>query len=95
MEERILEYLTNHPGARKREVASFLEIWLCDSTFLATFFELEMQGLIYAVHVQDNANLEFYDTWYVEDHYIDDDVDETNYDPYMGCDFFEPCDMDW
>lgn len=23
-----------------------------------------------------------------------DDVDETNYDPYMGCDFFETCDCD-
>lgn len=23
-----------------------------------------------------------------------DDVDETNYDPYMGCDFFETCDYD-
>lgn len=23
-----------------------------------------------------------------------DDVDETNYDPYMGCDFFEDCGID-
>ena len=23
-----------------------------------------------------------------------DDVDESNYDPYMGCDFFESCDFD-
>ena len=26
--------------------------------------------------------------------YFPDDVDETNYDPYMGCDFFETCDCD-
>ena len=25
---------------------------------------------------------------------IPDDVDETNYDPYMGCDFYETCDCD-
>lgn len=25
---------------------------------------------------------------------VPDDVDETNYDPYMGCDFFDPCDCD-
>jgi len=25
---------------------------------------------------------------------IYDDVDETNYDPYMGCDCFETCDCD-
>lgn len=25
---------------------------------------------------------------------IPDDVDETNYDPYMGCDFFESCGFD-
>ena len=23
-----------------------------------------------------------------------DDVDETNYDPYLGCDFYETCDFD-
>lgn len=27
---------------------------------------------------------------------IDDDVDESFYDPYMGCDFYEPCEcLDW
>ena len=29
-----------------------------------------------------------------EDYDFPDDVDETNYDPYMGCDFFETCDCD-
>lgn len=24
-----------------------------------------------------------------EDYYYDDDVDESNYDPYMGCDVYE------
>ena len=33
-----------------------------------------------------------------EDYYIPDDVDETNYDPYCGCDMFEICgsiDEEW
>lgn len=29
-----------------------------------------------------------------EDYDFPDDVDETNYDPYMGCDFYETCDCD-
>lgn len=29
-----------------------------------------------------------------EDYDFPDDVDETNYDPYMGCDCFETCDCD-
>lgn len=28
-----------------------------------------------------------------EDYNIPDDVDETNYDPYMGCDYFEVDEM--
>lgn len=33
-----------------------------------------------------------------EDNYIPDDVDESNYDPYCGCDMFEICgsiDEEW
>ena len=33
-----------------------------------------------------------------EDYYIPDNVDETNYDPYCGCDMFEICgsiDEEW
>lgn len=29
-----------------------------------------------------------------EEPYFPDDVDESNYDPYMGCDFFDTCDCD-
>ena len=29
-----------------------------------------------------------------EGYYWEDDVDETNYDPYMGCDFYD-CDDCW
>ena len=34
----------------------------------------------------------FWDSWDEYDNYdedIPDDVDESNYDPYLGCDFFE------
>ena len=31
-----------------------------------------------------------------EEDYWDDDVDETNYDPYLGCDFYDTDDCcDW
>lgn len=35
------------------------------------------------------AGLEEYDNEPEYDDDIPDDVDESNYDPYMGCDFFE------
>ena len=34
-----------------------------------------------------------------DDDFIDDDVDESNYDPYLGCDIYDSCEsfdsMDW
>lgn len=38
----------------------------------------------------DEAVTDLYDIEYEEDEdFFNDDVDETNYDPYLGCDFYE------
>lgn len=41
-------------------------------------------------------NMRFYDGE-DEDYYIPDDVDESNYNPYMGCDDYDydPADIGW
>lgn len=44
-------------------------------------------GEVYAVCGFDEEDIE-------EEDYFPDDVDESAYDPYMGCDFFESCDFD-
>ena len=65
MREKILEYLTNHPGARKREIASFLKVWQCSFEFLATIDDMCEDNLIRAESFSDPANMEYYDKWYV------------------------------
>ena len=44
-------------------------------------------GEVYAVCGFDEDDIE-------EEDYFPDDVDESAYDPYMGCDFYESCDFD-
>lgn len=65
MEKKILAYLNRWPGARKREIAGFLRIWLCDKVFLDTMSELKNNGLIQYVTINDPANMEFYDKWFL------------------------------
>lgn len=65
MREKILEYLREHPGARKRSVASYLHIWQCDPEFLGTFDDLCEDGLIREEIYRDPAQIEFYSKWYV------------------------------
>ena len=66
MREKILEYLTQHPGARKREIAGNLHIWICDDEFRMTMNGLEDDGLIYYETYKDPAQMELYDKWYVK-----------------------------
>ena len=65
MEEKILAYLTKYPGSRKREIAGYLNIWLCDATFRETMNDLEKRGVIYYKTHNDPANMEYYDEWYI------------------------------
>lgn len=65
MEKKILAYLNRWPGARKREIASSLQIWLCDKLFLDTMSKLKNDRLIKSITINDSANMEFYDKWYL------------------------------
>ena len=65
MEEKILACLNRYPGSRKREIAGSLRIWLCDKLFLDTMNKLKNDGLIKYITINDPANMEFYDKWYL------------------------------
>lgn len=64
MAEKILAYLYDHPGARKREIAGHLHIWLCNETFLIIMQHLERAHLIRRETYRDIGNMEYYDKWY-------------------------------
>lgn len=66
MREKILEYLTQYPGSRKRYIAGAIGVWLCDSEFMHMMHELEDEGLIYYETYKDPAQMELYDKWYVK-----------------------------
>ena len=64
MEEKILACLNRYPGARKRFIASEIRCFV-NGTFLCAFSEMENTGLIQRVTINDPANMEFYDKWYL------------------------------
>ena len=65
MREKILAYLRDHPGARKREIAKHLHIWQCDTDFLLLMGLMESTGQIRYETIHDIGNMEYYDKWYV------------------------------
>ena len=61
--ENILRILREHPGLRKREIASYLN---CHHfTIITTLHEMEEDGLLRVETVHDTANMEFYDKYFV------------------------------
>ena len=66
MKEKILACLNRYPGSRKREIAMEMRCPV-DGMFLCSFAELEDIGLIQHVTVNNPANMEFYDKWYLTD----------------------------
>lgn len=64
MAEKILDYLREHPGARKREIAGHLHIWQCDEHFLIIMQHLKRANLIRYETYSDPAQMEYYDKWY-------------------------------
>lgn len=62
--EKILDYLRDHPGARKREIAGHLRIWVCDEYFISVMHHLEHANLIRYETYSDPAQMEYYDKWY-------------------------------
>lgn len=67
MDDLILDYIHAHPGCRKREIASAINIWQCDKRFLEAMAYLEKSGKIHAVTHNNPANMEFYDEWYIKE----------------------------
>lgn len=67
MDGLILDYIHAHPGCRKREIASAINIWQCDKHFLEAMAYLEKSGEIYTITHNDPANMEFYDEWYIKE----------------------------
>lgn len=65
MKEKILAYITLHPGCRKREIAGAIKIWQCDGTFLRTMTELAQGNVIRYETYRDPAQMEYYDKWYI------------------------------
>ena len=65
MKEQILNYLMEHPESRKRAIAAHLNIWQCDTQFLAAMCELEQEGRIKSTYHRIPENMEFYDTFSV------------------------------
>lgn len=60
MKEEIINYLRSHPLSRKRSIASYLRIWVCDKNFLDTMYNLEKEGIIKSITYRDFANMEYY-----------------------------------
>ena len=63
MKSQILEYIKSHEGCRKRDIADALKVWVGD--IVKPIFELESDHKIYRVIYRDNAQMEFYDKWYL------------------------------
>ena len=63
MKEQIINILREHPGLRKREIASYLH---CHQfTLITTLYEMEEDGLLRTESIHDTANMEFYDKYFV------------------------------
>lgn len=63
MKEKIINILREHPGLRKREIASYLNYH--HFTIITTLYEMEEDGLLRVESVHDTANMEFYDKYFV------------------------------
>lgn len=63
MKEQIINILREHPGLRKREIASYMGIH--HFKILKAITDLVNEGIIYSVYYNDPANMEFYDKYYL------------------------------
>ena len=78
MKEKIIEILREHPGLRKREIASYLD---CHHfKILKAMSELKDANLIKSICIHDTASMEFYDKWYVTEDILENSVSLINPD---------------
>lgn len=78
MKEQIIEVLREHPGLRKREIASYL--YCHHFKILGAMSELKNAGLIKSISIHDTASMEFYDKWYVAEDVLENGASLTNPD---------------
>jgi len=64
MKEKILDYLRKTPGARKRDIASELHVWVASKELSNALYELLAEGRVFRRLHRDPANMDFYDKWY-------------------------------
>ena len=63
MKEKIINILREHPGLRKREIASYLG---CHHfKIISLLYEMEKENLLKVESIHDTANMEFYDKYFV------------------------------
>lgn len=64
MREKILKAVSLHPGARKREIMSYV----CGERLevITVVSQLEREGLLRRETYRDIANMELYDKYYVK-----------------------------
>lgn len=65
MENKILNYIAEHPYCRQREIASGCHVWLCNQLFLDSLHNLYKNELIDCEFFSDPANVEYYNKWYL------------------------------
>ena len=63
MKEQILNILSEHPGLRKREIASYIGIH--HFKIISVLSEMEQEGLIIHKNYRDMGNMEFYEKYYI------------------------------
>ena len=63
MKEKIINILREHPGLRKREIASYLGCY--HFKIISLLYEMEAENLLKTETIHDTANLEFYDKYFV------------------------------
>lgn len=76
--ENILNILREHPGLRKREIASYLH---CHHfKILDIMSEMKKMGLIKRISIHDTTTMQFYDKWYVADDVLENGASAINPD---------------
>ena len=63
MKEQIIKIISENPGLRKREIASYLGIH--HFKIVSLLNEMEQDGLITHENYRDMANMEFYEKYYI------------------------------
>ena len=64
MEKQIINILREHPGLRKREIASYLHIH--HFKIISLLDEMEQEGSLVRKDDNDPAKMEFYDKYYIK-----------------------------